>query len=76
MSMTRLTCLPVRVVCFGISSSVALGGGTGCWALAAITVSMAAAMPASKTAFVFMEILPVNVWMIMIRAEALSSVYR
>ena len=30
--MTRLTCLPVRVVCFGISGTVALAGDTGCCA--------------------------------------------
>ena len=59
--MTRLTCLPVRVVCFGISGTIAFAGGTGCWALADIAVSMAAAMPASKTVFVFME-LPRECW--------------
>src|SRR5688572_27906606 len=52
MSMTRLTCLPVRVVCFGISGTIAFTGGTGCWAVADITVSMAAAMPAAKADFV------------------------
>ena len=34
--MTRLTCLPVRVVCFGISGTAAFSGSTGCWAWADI----------------------------------------
>jgi DMSO/TMAO reductase YedYZ molybdopterin-dependent catalytic subunit len=29
MSMTRLTCLPVREVCFGISGTFAIAGGAG-----------------------------------------------
>ena len=50
--MTRLTRLPVRVVCFGISGSAALSGGTGCWAPADIAVAMATARPINKTLFV------------------------
>src|SRR4030095_14342536 len=55
MSMTRFTCLPVRVVCFGISGTEALGGDTACWASADIAVTIAAAMPASNTIVVFIE---------------------
>src|SRR5262245_52192563 len=55
MSMTRFTCLPVRVVCFGISGTDALGGDTACWASTDIAVSIAAAMPTSNTIVVFME---------------------
>src|SRR5262245_34784580 len=55
MSITRFTCLPVRVVCFGISGTEALGGDTACWASTDIAVSIAAAMPTSNTIVVFME---------------------
>lgn len=47
--------LPVRVVCFGISGTVALTGGTGCWALTDNAVSMPAARPATKNVPVFLE---------------------
>src|SRR5687767_15049625 len=57
MSMTRLTCLPVRVVCFGISGTGALSGDTACCALADIAVSAAAARPASRTDCVLIGVL-------------------
>src|SRR5262245_57801981 len=55
MSITRFTCLPVRVVCFGISGTEALGGDTACWASTDSAVSIAPAMPTSNTIVVFME---------------------
>src|SRR5262245_15280254 len=54
MSMMRLTRLPVRVVSLGISGSVAFTGGTACWAMAVIVVSMSEATAASKRAFFIM----------------------
>src|SRR5688572_8524457 len=52
MSMTRLTRLPVRVVCFGISGTAAFSGGTGCSAPADRAHTMAIAGAVSKTLFV------------------------
>jgi hypothetical protein len=43
------------VLIAGICGTIAFSDGTGCWALADIAVSMAAATPASKMAFVFIE---------------------